>query len=266
MTARRIDALVRDIEALVAGYEAGRPLAEGITLAIAGKTNVGKSTLFNALLGQDRAIVTPYPGTTRDFLRERLIIGDSVFHLVDMAGIGRPSHPVERKGCAGAKGRPATPTASCSSSTRPDPWAKRTSACSRGSGQVYLLYYYQQDRHKPRAPGKWSLPEKAAGIPVVRLSALKGTNIDGLKRLLHDTFTPSKRKQEDVVLHLRQKLLLEEILAGLERSRALHREGHPDEIVLEELRGILPSVGRLSGEIKADDVIEDIFGRFCVGK
>ncbi|HEX2695748.1 MAG TPA: tRNA uridine-5-carboxymethylaminomethyl(34) synthesis GTPase MnmE, partial [Acidobacteriota bacterium] len=97
-TARKIDALVRDIKALVAGYEAGRPLAEGITLAIVGKTNVGKSTLFNALLGQDRAIVTPYPGTTRDFIRERLVIRDSVFHLIDMAGIGRSSHPVEREG------------------------------------------------------------------------------------------------------------------------------------------------------------------------
>ncbi len=96
--ARKMDALVLDVEALIAGYEAGRSLAEGITLAIAGRTNVGKSTLFNALLGQDRAIVTPYPGTTRDLLRERLIIKDSVFHLVDMAGIGRPSHPVEREG------------------------------------------------------------------------------------------------------------------------------------------------------------------------
>ena len=98
VTARKIDELVRDVEALIAGYEAGRPLAEGITLAIAGKTNVGKSTLFNALLGQDRAIVTPYPGTTRDLLRERLVIRDSVFHLVDMAGMGRPAHPVEREG------------------------------------------------------------------------------------------------------------------------------------------------------------------------
>ncbi|HEX2695845.1 MAG TPA: tRNA uridine-5-carboxymethylaminomethyl(34) synthesis GTPase MnmE, partial [Acidobacteriota bacterium] len=110
------------------------------------------------------------------------------------------------------------------------------------------------------------LAGKAGAIPAVRVSALKGTNIDGLTACLHDTFTPSKRKQEDAVLHLRQKLLLEEMLAGLERSRTLHREGYPDEIVAEELRGVLPAVGRLTGEIKAGEVIDDIFGRFCVGK
>ena len=110
------------------------------------------------------------------------------------------------------------------------------------------------------------LAAKAGAIPTVRVSALKGTNIGTLKARLHDTFTPSKRKQEDVVLHLRQKLLLEEILAGLERSRARHREGHPDEIVAEELRGVLPAMGRLTGEIGAGEVIDDIFGRFCVGK
>ncbi len=95
---------------------------------------------------------------------------------------------------------------------------------------------------------------------------MKGTNIDGLKARLHDTFKPSKSKQEDVVLHLRQKLLLEEILAALERSRDRHRAGHPDEIVAEELRGVLPAMGRLTGEIRADEVVDDIFGRFCVGK
>ncbi len=90
--------LIRDVGSLTAGYEAGRALAEGITLAIAGKKNVGKSTLFNALLGQDRAIVTPYPGTTRDFLREKMIVRDSVFHLVDTAGLGQATHPIEREG------------------------------------------------------------------------------------------------------------------------------------------------------------------------
>jgi tRNA modification GTPase len=265
VTARRIDALVRDIEALIAGYEAGRPLAEGITLAIAGKTNVGKSTLFNALLGQDRAIVTPYPGTTRDFLRERLIIGDSVFHLVDMAGIGRPSHPVEREGMLRGErqARDADGVLLVLDASRP---LGKEDLRLLTKFREFIKYIIINKIDMGRSTREMELAGKAAGIPVVRISALKNTNIEGLKTLLHDTFTPSKRRQEDVVLHLRQKLLLEEILAGLERSRALHREGHPDEIVAEELRGILPAMGRLTGEIKADEVIEDIFGKFCVGK
>ena len=94
---RTIDSLAAEVERLVAGYEAGRALREGLTLAITGRTNVGKSTLFNALLEEDRAIVTPFPGTTRDFLREKLVIDDILFHLVDMAGLGKPAHPVEKK-------------------------------------------------------------------------------------------------------------------------------------------------------------------------
>ena len=106
----------------------------------------------------------------------------------------------------------------------------------------------------------------ADAVPTVRVSALKGTNVGVLKARLRDVFVPSKVKQEDVVLHLRQKLLLEEMLAGLERSRALLGEGHPDEIVAEELRGVLPALGKVTGEIRAGEVLDDIFGRFCVGK
>ena len=265
VTARKMDALVRDIETLVAGYEAGRSLAEGVTLAIAGKTNVGKSTLFNALLGQDRAIVTPYPGTTRDFLRERLVIKDSVFNLVDMAGIGQPSHPVEREGMR-----------------RSEKQAREAdgvlfvvdASCPLGGEDLGLLEKFRSfikliiinKIDLSRGAGETDLGEKAGMIPEVRVSALKGTNIDGLKARLYETFKPSKGKQENIVLHLRQKLLLEEMLAGLERGRILQRDGHSEEVVAEELRGVLPALGRLSGEIRAGEVIDDIFGRFCVGK
>jgi tRNA modification GTPase len=262
---RKIDALVRDIETLVAGYEAGRPLAEGITLAIVGKTNVGKSTLFNALLGQDRAIVTPYPGTTRDFIREKLIVRDSVFHLIDTAGLGRPNHPVEKEGMRRSErqARDADGVLLVLDGSRP-PGREDERLLEKFRESINYIIINKIDLRQGAMSTE--LSGMAGGIPVVEISALKGTNIDGLKTRLHDMFTPSKRKPEDVVLHLRQKLLLEEMLAGLERSRALFRDGHPDEIVAEELRGVLSPAGRLTGEIRANEVIEDIFGRFCVGK
>ncbi len=264
-TTRKLDGLVRDVMALIAGYEAGRPLAEGITLAIAGKTNVGKSTLFNALLGQDRAIVTPYPGTTRDFLRERLVIGDSIFHLVDMAGIGRPSHPVEREGMRRSErqARDADGVLLVVDGSRP--LGKEDLRLLAKFRKSIILIIINKIDIRPGAR-EMELAGKAKEVPRIRVSALKGTNIEGLKARLRDAFTLPKSKQEDVVLHLRQKLVLEEILAGLERSRARHREGHSDEIVAEELRGILPAMGRLTGDIRAEEVINDIFGRFCVGK
>ena len=89
-----------EVEELIGSHDAGRAMSEGLTLAVMGRPNVGKSTLFNALLGDERAIVTPFPGTTRDFLRETTVIHDLVVNLVDMAGIGRPRHPVETEGIA----------------------------------------------------------------------------------------------------------------------------------------------------------------------
>lgn len=265
VAARKIDVLVRDIEALVAGYEAGRPLAEGITLAIAGKTNVGKSTLFNALLGQDRAIVTPYPGTTRDFLREKLIVRDSVFHLVDTAGLGRPRHPIEREGMRRSErqARDADGVLLVLDGSRP-PGREDRRLLEKFRSAVNIIVINKIDLKRPSVGAEFT--GLAGKVPVVEVSALKGTNIDVLKARLHDTFTPSMRKQEDVVLHLRQKLLLEEMLAVLEQTRALLRDGHPDEIVAEELRGVLSPAGRLTGEIRTTEVIDDIFGRFCVGK
>ena len=73
-------------------------MTEGLDLAIVGRANVGKSTLFNALLEQERAIVSPYPGTTRDYLREMIKINDARFHLIDTAGLEDSTHPVEKEG------------------------------------------------------------------------------------------------------------------------------------------------------------------------
>jgi tRNA modification GTPase len=263
---RKIDGLIGDVEALVAGYEAGRPLAEGITLAIAGRTNVGKSTLFNALLGTDRAIVTPYPGTTRDFLRERLVVQDSVFHLIDMAGMGRPAHPVEREGMrrSARQARLADGVLFVVDGARPIE-REDTRLIEKLRPFIKMFIINKIDKIKAGvAPERF--PRSAGDIPRIRVSALNGTNIGALKTRLHEAFAPSKARQQDIVLHLRQKLLLEEVLAGLERSRARYREGHSDEIVAEELVGVLPALGRLTGEIRAGEVIDDIFRRFCVGK
>jgi len=92
--------LIGDLSHLAGSYEQGRALLEGLTVAILGKTNVGKSTLFNILLEEERAIVSPYPGTTRDFIRENIQVDGVLMRLVDMAGFGLASHPVEEEGIA----------------------------------------------------------------------------------------------------------------------------------------------------------------------
>ena len=122
---------------------------------------------------------------------------------------------------------------------------------------------------------KSDLPEKvdrrmiralAGGSPSIDVSALKGRNIDKLRAAIRGHFAPGPVKEEDVILHARQKDLLQAILEALRRAAGLLAKGYSAELYAEEIRSCLPLVGELTGEVRVDEVIDDIFGRFCVGK
>jgi len=262
---RELENIVQSLKKLIESYDAGKTLAEGLTIAITGRTNVGKSTLFNSLLGKDRAIVTPYPGTTRDYLRETIKIKDSVFTLVDMAGLAIPSHPIEKEGIKkGAK-----------LAYRADGLLLVMDTSRKESSEDLKLINKFKNKKAILVFNKIDLTQKMDKERVKRLtkktdsieiSALKGTNLDKLKDLIHKLFVSPPNKGEEVILHLRQKLLLEEILAGLASSLTLLKKGYSEEIYVEEIRKVIPLIGQLTGEIHQNNILEDIFKRFCVGK
>ena len=257
-------ALIAEVDRLVASYETGRAISEGVSLAIAGRTNVGKSTLFNALLEENRAIVTPFPGTTRDFLRERLVIDDIVFHLVDMAGLGRPAHPVERTGIVrGQKiARAADGLLVVLDASRRD--SEEDGRLIRKYGKKILLVLNKTDL--PRKIGLRRVRELAGRRPIVEVSALKGRGIDKLRREIRVFFAPRPEKEEEIILHSRQKDRLQGILESLRKAEALLVKRHSEEIYAEEVRGAIRLIGELTGEVRAEEVLNDVFGRFCVGK
>jgi len=263
--AKSLNCVISTLERLVSSYERGKTLAEGVTLAIAGKANVGKSTLFNALLNEDRAIVSPYPGTTRDFLRERIKIKESLFNLIDMAGLERPSHPIEKEGIK--RGEELASRADgiliILDSSRPEGQADLNLIRKFKDKKAILLF------NKSDLPQKMDKPKCQAlsrELPRLEISALKGTNLEMLKAMIHATFVTPETKEEEVILHLRQKLLLEQVLGLLQRALSLLKQGHSEEIWAEEIRRALPLIGHLTGEIKVDEIMENIFSRFCVGK
>jgi tRNA modification GTPase len=263
--ARALDALIADIRGLVSGYDLGRALGEGLTVAITGRTNVGKSTLFNALLGEDRAIVTPYPGTTRDYLRERIVVDDIVFNLVDMAGWGKTSHPVEKMGVA--RGEKIAGAA--------DGLLIVLDASRKEVPEDERLLRKYKDTKKLVILNKTDLPVKidrqrvatlAGGWPLIEVSALKGRNIAGLKKELRRALAPARQEGDEIILHARQKDILRDILLCLEEAAGLLSAGHSEEVWAEEIRKALDLVGRLTGEVRVDEVLDNIFSRFCVGK
>ncbi|MGD0783709.1 MAG: tRNA uridine-5-carboxymethylaminomethyl(34) synthesis GTPase MnmE, partial [Candidatus Aminicenantales bacterium] len=262
---RRLDAMALRLTELIRSYETGKALSEGLTLALVGKANVGKSTLFNALLGESRAIVAPEAGTTRDYLRERIRIEETAFRLVDTAGLRRAETAIEKEGlrrsleqAGGADGiiflfdrsRPAS--------------AADLALVRRFRGKKAILVFNKCDRPPRLKCG--SLKRAAPAIPSAAISALTGAGIPGLERLIHDVFAPKAVDGGDVILHLRQKTILEEMAACVAGGRESLGRGESFEVVSEEIRRTLPAAEKLLGAIRMDDVIESVFARFCVGK
>jgi tRNA modification GTPase len=255
----------RQVQSLVDSYSLGRTYAEGLTIVIAGKANVGKSTLFNALLEQDRSIVTSLPGTTRDYLQEKLKIKDALFTLTDMAGWKKTSQPAEQEGIA--KGKRLAHEADgililldvSRRATKKDLWL-----IEQFPEKKKILLFNKTDL--PQKMETDSIKKKHAGIPSLDISALTGKNIQRLKDVMHTHFVPSQKQAKDIILHLRQKLALESILASLKEGARLLQEGHPEEILSEEIRKTIPKIGELTGEIRSEEIINAIFSRFCVGK
>jgi len=254
-----------DVDDLISSYDLGKSYREGLVLAITGRTNAGKSTLFNTLLAQDRAIVTPFPGTTRDYLREQIFWGDALFTLVDMAGVGNTSRPVEKEGIQrGARiAAQADGILLLLDVSRP---ADRVDLelIQKYRGKATLLLWNKRDL--PWKIDKDRIAAAAGDLPQLEISALKGDNITQLKQKIRELFIPLKDKQEEVILHLRQKMLLERIRQVLDDSLRVLEQGFSEEILAEELRPAVSAIGQLTGEIRSDDVLEEIFSRFCIGK
>jgi tRNA modification GTPase len=262
---KTMEKAIHSLKKLVESYNLGKTLSEGLTLAITGRKNVGKSTLFNSLLQKERAIVTPYPGTTRDYLCDKLNINSSIFTLIDMAGFGNPLHPAEKEGMKRGK---------ILASQADGVLLLLDSSQGKNSEDIKLIKKFKNKKtillfNKIDLPQKMStknVKSQAESLPALRISALKGTNLGKLKEMIHEFFVPSQKQGEEVILHLRQKLLLEDMLDCLIDGQRLLKEGHPEEIYAEEIRKTIPLIGQLTGEIRMDDIIEDIFSRFCVGK
>ena len=256
---------IHSLKKLIESYNLGKTLAEGLTLAITGRANVGKSTLFNSLLQKERAIVTPYPGTTRDYLSDKLKINNSIFTLIDMAGLGSSLHLAEREGIK--RGKKLASQADgvlllLDTSQKDSP--EDFKLIKKFKNKKTLLLFNKIDL--PQKMNKENLLNRVKSLPTLEISALKGTNLGKLKEMIYEFFVPNQKQGEEVILHLRQKLLLEDILKCLIDGQLLLKESYYEEVYAEEIRKIIPLIGQLTGEIRVEDIIDDIFSRFCVGK
>lgn len=258
---RRIALVCEGTDKLVKSFAYGRLVQNGFTLAILGRPNVGKSSLFNRLLAQDRAIVTDIPGTTRDTVSEVASIGGLPVRFLDTAGIRAGQDVVEKLGIersyqAMADADLCLIVLDGSSPMEQDDQALIDRAAS--SRAHYLIVGNKSDQ-----PPAADQPSEA--IPV---SALTGAGVDQLLRKILDAVAPNSgaERESGFITSVRHEALLRECIEALRHAATAVELGIPHEMILLDLYAALQPLDAITGATTADDILNRIFSTFCIGK
>ncbi len=250
-----------ELERLLQSHERGKLMTGGIPAAIAGRPNAGKSSLLNALLGYDRAIVTAIPGTTRDTIEEKLRIGRLTLRLIDTAGIRDTDDEVERLGVERSRAAMSK--------------AELVIAVVDGSGEITdedreviaqaeaapkgIVVLSKRDIAEPDA-------EITTALPVVSLSSVTGDGMDELERVIAEQFPLPEVLAGEILTNVRQADAVKRAIEYMRSALDAMRAGMTPDIVLTETEGAMSALGELSGRTVREDVTNRIFQRFCVGK
>jgi len=258
--------LRRAASELLAGAEQGRLIREGLRVVIAGEPNVGKSSLFNALLEEDRAIVAESPGTTRDTLRESLNIGGLLFHFHDTAGLRRSEEEVERLGVARSEALlgQAQITLWVMDGTRELSSAERARLADLDPRREILIR--SKCDLSAFDASRIPLPPKMRDM---NLSALTGEGLVELKSALFGLATSGRGAEAletEAALNRRQEARLQALAAILEELDEESVASMEAEILSSRLREALAELEGLSGERVGEAILDEIFSNFCVGK
>ena len=261
-TAARLEALRTAIATTLAESRRGAILRSGVKLVIAGAPNVGKSSLLNRLARTDSAIVTDVPGTTRDVVRERVVIGGIPFDVHDTAGLRETSDPVERIGVERAAD--AIDDADLVIVVVDDRDAMGDALPpATAVAQARILVRNKIDLNGTE-PGVGTDGE---GMPVVRVSALEGSGLAELEEAIVECVMRGAAASEDAFMARRRHLdALERALAALDRARSRLCADNAGELVAEELRDAQVALGAITGEFATEDLLAQIFSSFCIGK
>ncbi|MBO4647211.1 MAG: tRNA uridine-5-carboxymethylaminomethyl(34) synthesis GTPase MnmE [Lentisphaeria bacterium] len=262
-----LDSVLEAVRKMIRSAARGVILREGVRVVIAGQPNAGKSSLLNALLGFDRAIVTEIPGTTRDTLEETVSLRDIPVRLTDTAGLrDAADDPVEKLGIR--RSLESLRGAECVF------WVLDASTLENAeSAAASLLRNRPQDRtviavwNKTDLPGSPETLPDLPGLPSVRISALNGTGLDALLDLFSELVWRNAPGTEssDCEVSARHAELLTEAETVLQRS--LHEVGQQSwELAAFSLREALAALGTITGETVSPDILDEIFSRFCIGK
>lgn len=276
---KHVTSLLDRIAQLLSGFSTGRAIAEGVPVAILGAPNRGKSTLLNALLREDRAIVSDTPGTTRDTLEEVLTLEGIRFRFIDTAGLRDTTDDIEAEGIrrawakaasarfvlylvdardlADAEGREAT--------TREiQDAAARLSEAAIGLGEpVGVILVLVNKTDLAPAPSNWH-PEGAE--EVLAISAEERIGLDDLEKRLGRDYRSALAEDRILVTNLRHREALQRTRDALQKALEGLDAGLSGDLLAVDHKEALEQLGRITGAVTPDDLLDHIFGNFCIGK
>ena len=253
-----------DLEALVAGFSRGRLLKLGVPTVLLGKPNAGKSSLLNALLGYDRAIVTDIAGTTRDTVEEKVTVGGVLLRLIDTAGIRDGGDAVETMGVE--RSRAAAKQASLAllvlDGSR-ELTAEDEAAIALANTVPHLIVAVNKS-DLPRALDVGALADRFDNV--LSVSAATGAGLDTLTDAIAAQFPAGESTGGALLTNARQADAANRALSAVAEARGALRIGMTPDVVLTDCEAALAALGELNGKQVRDDLVDTIFSRFCVGK
>ncbi len=255
----RIEPVQAAISKLISSFAYGKLVHDGFTLAIVGRPNVGKSSLFNRLLEQDRAIVTEIPGTTRDLVSESAAIEGIPVRFLDTAGIRSGGDRVESLGIERSYQAMADADLTL---------VVIDASAPLEAGDIEIIRRAREQGRFLLAANKSDLPCRAEVENAIAVSALIGEGIPSLRSAVIQTLAPRGMLEQEggFITSLRHEQLLKESREALEQARRATENGIPHEMLLLDLYAALRPIDAITGATTADDILNRIFSTFCIGK
>lgn len=249
------------VDALLATAARGELLRRGLRVTLSGRPNAGKSSLLNALLGAERAIVTPRPGTTRDVIEAAVDIAGVPVTLVDTAGLRDTGDAVERLGVARAEQAAAAADLVLLVLDTARPFAGQAALLGGGDAIAVL--------NKCDLPSAWSAADEATAAavhPCLRVSATAPSGLDALRQAIVARAGVQWADNLPPLTSARQREALARVARSLAAAAASLAAGQPPELVAVDLQAALEHIGTVTGAVTSDDVLDVVFRDFCIGK
>ena len=267
VVAEKLDQAGHELDRWIRSFRRGRLIRDGFSMAVVGRPNVGKSSLFNTLLAQERSIVTEIPGTTRDLVSEFTSLEGIPVRLLDTAGVRASSDKVERLGVdrsfqVMADADSLLLVVDGSEPCQEEDWELRERLHNL-TGLVVM--------NKSDLPGRWLPEEKeryASDWAWAEVSAKTGAAIPDLQRMILRHLFGDEAPERDGILvtNLRHCRCLEAARGALSQAARGLRAGFSEEFALVDLHAALRALGEITGETSVEDLLSEIFARFCIGK